>query len=477
MNTNKIENINIAKLHPHPQNPRRDLGDLTELADSIRENGIMQNLTVVKYCDYRCNTCKNFNSAIGACKLDYENELSSLIHAPSNADVFVECPKYDRKQVYTVIIGHRRLAAAKLAGLELLPCAVVEMSDREQISVMLTENMQRADLTIAEQAHGIQLMLDLGDAVEDVAKRTGFSESTIRRRAKLAVFDAEKLRASVERGATLGDYEKIQAFDDPEVQAKLLDVVGTKDFEWDLKREKDAQKKAANLTELEVYFATIGAMRAPLDISKTTVRVKSFDENKLGKFVMPEEHTGGVKYYYTLDSYWAQLYRSYRKGEKMQNSKARSTKEAVRKRANELKERAFSCRSDFVKGFTVTKDNRDAVLRFAARYAFKRSGYDYSWVLCRTAASYGKELKPNPTGDDLLELDDNPARLLLRLMYNVIDAARSTLDYELKYQQDKVTEEMYAALEELGYEMSDEERQFLDGTHEIFAEAEKVRGE
>jgi ParB family chromosome partitioning protein len=42
-----IQNISIDKLHPHPDNPRKDLGDLSELAESIKAQGILQNLTVV----------------------------------------------------------------------------------------------------------------------------------------------------------------------------------------------------------------------------------------------------------------------------------------------------------------------------------------------------------------------------------------------------------------------------------------------
>ncbi len=42
-----IQNIEINRLHPHPDNPRKDLGDLTELAESIKAKGILQNLTIV----------------------------------------------------------------------------------------------------------------------------------------------------------------------------------------------------------------------------------------------------------------------------------------------------------------------------------------------------------------------------------------------------------------------------------------------
>lgn len=148
----KLQMIQVEKLHPHPQNPRKVIGDVTELAESIKANGILQNLTVV--------------------------------------------PNNDNWDDFTVIIGHRRLAAAKQAGLTELPCAIVEMSEKEQLSTMLTENMQRSDLTVYEEAKGCQLLLDLGDTVAEVAEKTGFSESKIRRRVKLCELDEEAFKES-----------------------------------------------------------------------------------------------------------------------------------------------------------------------------------------------------------------------------------------------------------------------------------------
>lgn len=102
----------VDRLHPHPDNPRKALGDLTELAESIKANGIFQNLTVVP-----------------------DDPTSSYT-------------------TFTVIIGHRRLAAAKLAGLTSVPCVITEMSPDEQVATMLAENMQRNDLSVYEQAIG-----------------------------------------------------------------------------------------------------------------------------------------------------------------------------------------------------------------------------------------------------------------------------------------------------------------------------------
>lgn len=140
--------IPADQLCPHPDNPRKNLGNLTELADSIKANGILQNLTIV--------------------------------------------PKAEGG--YTVVIGHRRLAAAKLAGLEVLPCIIADMDLRTQVQTMLTENIQRSDLSVYEQAQGFQMMLNLGDSIDEIARKSGFSQTTVRRRVKMMELDQDELK-------------------------------------------------------------------------------------------------------------------------------------------------------------------------------------------------------------------------------------------------------------------------------------------
>lgn len=53
-----LQNISIEKLYPHPDNPRKDLGDLSELVESIRAQGILQNLTVVPRQPGYCVSCQ-----------------------------------------------------------------------------------------------------------------------------------------------------------------------------------------------------------------------------------------------------------------------------------------------------------------------------------------------------------------------------------------------------------------------------------
>ncbi len=157
MQSKKIVSIDIKEIHPHPENPRKDLGDLTELSESIKKNGVMQNLTVIKgHWDEK----KKWN-----------------------------------EEGYTLLIGHRRCAAAGIAGIKELPCMIVEgMEKKEQLSTMLEENMQRNDLTIYEQAQGFQMMIDLGETAEQIAEKTGFSQTTVRHRLNIAKLDQTVLK-------------------------------------------------------------------------------------------------------------------------------------------------------------------------------------------------------------------------------------------------------------------------------------------
>ena len=134
--------IKVSNLYPHPDNPRKDLGDLTELVESIKKNGIMQNLTVIPIGNER----------------DPEEQADA-----GNIALYSD---------FRVLIGHRRLAAAKKAGLESVPCRIVSnISRSDQIGIMLEENMQRNDLSIYEQAQSFQMMLDLGETEETISQK------------------------------------------------------------------------------------------------------------------------------------------------------------------------------------------------------------------------------------------------------------------------------------------------------------------
>lgn len=82
-----------------------------------------------------------------------------------------------------------------MAAVSEFPCRVIEKIDyKDQIGIMMEENMQRNDLTIWEEANGFQMMLDLGDTEEQIAEKTGFSKSTIKHRLNIAKLDQDVLK-------------------------------------------------------------------------------------------------------------------------------------------------------------------------------------------------------------------------------------------------------------------------------------------
>ena len=216
-------NISLSRLHPHPDNPRKNLGDLTELAESIRKNGIMQNLTVIPISE--------------------EGDPN--------------------KWEYRILIGHRRAAAAREAGVLEVPCNVIfNMEPREQVAVMLEENMQRNDLTVLEQAQGFQMMLDLGETEESIAEKTGFSRTTVRHRLQIAKLDPKALKKHEDEDhefqLSITDLIALEEIKDMKTRNEIL--MGARDGR-DLRQKVDIEKeRAARREHFETYAKTLQAM-------------------------------------------------------------------------------------------------------------------------------------------------------------------------------------------------------------------------
>ena len=288
----KIERNYLTYLHtseilPHPKNPRKELGDLTEMAESVKANGIMQNLTVVE---------------VGNLPSERLPELG------------ITAEDIDKGR-YMVVIGHRRLAAAKHAGLTEVPCVIADMSYEDQLATMVTENLQRSDLTPVEQAQGLrQLSMDLGLGAAQIAEKTGISESTVRRRLKVAAIAPEQLeKAAKGKQISIGDLEKVGEINDEELRQKALDSIGTHNFEWQVKNAKDTEKKR----EQEAAWAEImdGMGVRKLDQKerysgewKPVVRVAKSSKPSDEKFISAKQD-GTVKPEWEV-AYWLEEYPS-----------------------------------------------------------------------------------------------------------------------------------------------------------------------
>jgi ParB family chromosome partitioning protein len=125
--------VPIDKLDPNPDQPRTEIGDLTELTASISEKGVLEPLLVK--------------------------------------------PMMGR---WMIIAGERRWRAATAAGLTELPCIEMDVDESAVAEIALIENMQRKDLTPWEEADGLRALCErFGYTHEDVARKVGKSRSTV----------------------------------------------------------------------------------------------------------------------------------------------------------------------------------------------------------------------------------------------------------------------------------------------------------
>ena len=187
--TTTVTMLPIDAIRPNDANPRSEIGDVSELAMSIASQGIQQ----------------------------------ALVVTPAN-----------QEGRHTLVIGHRRLAAAEQAGLATVPCIITDMDEQTQAEVMLVENIHRDQLTALDEARGYAHLLDLGEDVDQMAKATGRSRSTVQRRLKISSIDDEKILAlpsqlSFEELETIADFR-----DDEGLQDQLIKAAGTNNWNMTL---------------------------------------------------------------------------------------------------------------------------------------------------------------------------------------------------------------------------------------------------
>lgn len=470
--------IPTSELYAHPDNPRKDLGDLTELAESIKANGILQNLTVVP------GHIMTMDEFIAAAKAEgVTKSVAKEMYGRDNASVSTG---------YTVIIGHRRMAAAKQAGLKELPCVVVNMTAREQLSTMLTENMQRSDLTVYEQAQGFQIMLDMGDTVESIAEKSGFSTSTVRRRVKLLDLDAEKFKKSEARGATIKEYMELDKIEDPELKNKALDAIGTANWKNELKTaiEADKLKKRMTVWKADIEsFATeiakrdyVGEVHVPMDY------VRSYDRWTGDIPVERPADEDTIRYYFRVSGTdRIELYKDHQERVETEEDRRRKEEEAKsnRKEAelDEITERHFSLRLEFISEYGKAKKHIQEICRYAAAAivgdgSWRRNEVDVDVLETLLDLDIDEDIDYETIQKMLLQKElENPEYVLLACAYASEDDEDNGYfgrewnsrkrAYDFSYRTNDGLDRLYDFLISLGYEMSDEEKAMQDGSHEL----------
>lgn len=436
-----ITYINRSKIEPHPDNPRKELGDLSELAASIRRQGILQNLTVV--------------------------------------------PSPDASDKYRLVIGHRRFAAAALAGMDELPCVIDEkMSHTEQIAVMISENMQRSGLTITERVGGVQMMMDLGMDTGAVADSTGISETSVRRYARLSVLPRVGMAKAERQGATLMQLIEISQIADDDLRTKALDAAGTAEYNAVIYRARAERQKADRLPPMRDKLNAFAVeIKNPSGWCWTANYHYSDADvlREIGAF-KPEP---GAGYGYLVGPYVVSLYKRAdpKEGDAKQQARHAAQERLAARRAREqaMAGDFRGMRDQWITDEFAARGHEDACMRFMlwvlARpehlgQARVDGRFDYCMLPARQNGMLTNCIKLAPDEIDAIPAKDMLDALVLIAYDRISGSLPQMMDSAGRYIGNSAerAREFYDRLEALGYPVSAEERAWLDGTHECFKE-------
>lgn len=204
-----LQNLKIVDIEPNRDQPRKNFNQeaLEELAESIKEYGLIQPIVVTKKDGY-----------------------------------------------YSIIAGERRWRACKLAGLQEISAIVREDDEKKNTEISLIENIQREDLNPFEKALGIRNLIDTyGLTQEEVAKKLGKSRSTIANTVRVLNLEPRVLEFVKEGKLTEGHCKALLSITDPEKQYVVaVDMIErgatVKELE---QRNKKINKKEVSKEELK----------------------------------------------------------------------------------------------------------------------------------------------------------------------------------------------------------------------------------
>jgi ParB family chromosome partitioning protein len=196
-----VHEIEIEKIRSNPHQPRKNFDEKTllELADSIKDQGILQPIIV--------------------------EELTP--------------------QEYTIIAGERRYRAAKLAGLKKIPVLIRSFSDMQRLEVALIENIQRENLNAIEEAHAYAYLLQETSLTHDeLSKKLGKSRSTITNSLRLLQLPEEVQQGIIEGTYSAGHARAFLSLVNPADRILMLKNLREKHLSV-----REAEKLAADLNQ------------------------------------------------------------------------------------------------------------------------------------------------------------------------------------------------------------------------------------
>lgn len=243
----KVEQtININRIEPNKNQPRKHFDDdaLSELADSIKQFGIIEPLVVVK-----------------------------------------------RKGFYELIAGERRWRAARLAGLKEVPVVIKDYNDQEIVEIALIENIQREDLNPIEEAHAYsRLIKEFNLKQDEVAERVSKSRTTITNSLRLLKLTEKVQQMLIDDMLTTGHVRALISIEDSTLQYetalyifdKKLSVRETEAYvKKVLSGRKSNSEAAAAKEDLSFLYSEIEERLKNVLGTKATIKSKGKNKGKI----------------------------------------------------------------------------------------------------------------------------------------------------------------------------------------------------
>ena len=243
----KVEQtLNINRIEPNKNQPRKEFNEdaLQELADSIKQFGVIEPLVVVK-----------------------------------------------RKGYYELIAGERRWRAARLAGLKEVPVVIKDYDDQQIVEIALIENIQREDLNPIEEAHAYERLIQEFNLTQDeVAERVSKSRTTVTNALRLLKLTEKVHQMLIDDMLSTGHVRALITITEPQLQYdtamyifdKKLSVRETESYVKKLlnkkPKEKTSEKEDPELSFL--YKAIENRLKESLG-TKTTIKAKTKDSGKI----------------------------------------------------------------------------------------------------------------------------------------------------------------------------------------------------
>ena len=210
-----VKKIKITQIEPNKAQPRTDFDEekIEELADSIREYGLIQPIVV----------------------------------------------KLNKNGYYTIIAGERRWRAARKAGLKEVPAVIKDVSEQTEKEITLIENIQREDLNALEEAAGIKELMDVyGLTQEDVAKKIGRSRPAVANILRLLNLPEEIQKLVKEGTLSQGHARALLAVEDQVKAQEIAKLIIAQDM---------------SVRQTEAYIANLSKVRTVKKPTKEEIEI------------------------------------------------------------------------------------------------------------------------------------------------------------------------------------------------------------